>query len=230
MIKNNLKKAIEIIDPSILFSSKSYSQHGEDMLLKSYFPNFKNYKGFYIDIGAHHPYRFSNTAFFYNNGWRGINIEPDPNLINAFKRVRKRDITLQFGVSDTESILPFYKFSEPALNSFDRELSELRDNTKNKYKIVSETKIQVYPLAKILEKYLPENQHIDFMNIDVEGLDLNVLKSNDWSKYIPQFILIEGEFDVENISKGEIYRFLKDKDYDIVGRTKESFLFKRNSF
>jgi hypothetical protein len=81
--------------PQHLHKNGSYSQDGEDMVLKVFFyENKRKYEGFYIDVGAHHPFRFSNTAFFYQKGWRGINIEPTPDLIKKFKRYRKRDINL----------------------------------------------------------------------------------------------------------------------------------------
>lgn len=225
-MKSILYKWLAFLFPTILYSRNSFSQDGEDMLLKAFYEGRKRYKGFYIDIGAHHPYRFSNTAFFYKKGWKGINIEPTPSLIKAFKRIRKRDINLNIGISDSNSSLTFFQFNEPALNSFDKELSLSREN--DKYKIISKKEIQVFTLRKVLSDYLPENQHIDFMNIDVEGLDLKVLESNDWSKFIPDYIFVEGNLNMENLFEDEIVHFLRQKNYTMVGRTKRTFLFKRN--
>lgn len=228
MIKKNIIKLIDYFFPSFLYSQKTYSQDGEDMLISSFYEGRKKYKGFYIDIGAHHPYRFSNTAYFYKKGWRGINIEPTPNLIKAFKRFRKRDINLNIGISDTNSKITFYEFNEPALNSFDKELSLYRHNYKgHNYRIIDKKEIQVFTLSNVLEKYLPKNIHIDFMTIDVEGLDLKVLESNDWTKYVPEFILVEGVFDVDNLKSDRIYTYLVDKGYILVGRTRRTFLFKK---
>jgi len=67
---------------------KSYSQDGEDVVLASFYENMKNYRGFYVDIGAHHPVRFSNTWMFYKNGWKGINIDPTPGSMKAFNVIR----------------------------------------------------------------------------------------------------------------------------------------------
>ncbi len=226
MIKKVLKRVIEFIYPDFLYSRKSYSQDGEDLVLRAFFEPERKYKGFYVDIGAHHPYRFSNTAFFYKRGWRGINIEPTPNLIQAFKRVRKRDINLNIGISDSNSVLKFYEFNEPALNSFDKELSLSREN--NTYKIISEKSIQTFTLSEILNRHMPKNQKIDFMNIDVEGLDLNVLKSNEWTKFSPNYILVEGKFDINEFYNDEINNYLKGEKYKIVGRTKRTFIFKHN--
>jgi len=209
--------------PSLLYASKSYSQDGEDMLLKAFYEEKKDYKGFYVDIGAHHPYRFSNTAYFYERGWRGINIEPTPSLIKAFHRTRKRDINLNVGISNSNEKMTFYEFNEPALNSFDKALSRSREN--DQYKIITQTEVQVTTLKQALSEHLPLNQHIDFMNIDVEGLDMHVLKSNDWSKYTPDYILIEGEFFANELNDSDIYIYLKNKNYTMAGRTKRTFLF-----
>lgn len=222
-MKKILKNIVAALRPSLLYASKSYSQDGEDMLLKAFYEGKKNYKGFYVDIGAHHPYRFSNTAYFYERGWQGINIEPTPSLIKTFRQTRKRDINLNVGISDSSGKMTFYEFNEPALNSFDKTLSLSREN--KQYKIIAQTEIEVFTLKQILSEHLKQNQHIDFMNIDVEGLDMNVLRSNDWSKYTPDYILVEGKFNANQLDNNEIYAFLKNKKYNLVGRTKRTFLF-----
>jgi len=224
-IKKILLKILDRFFPRILYSIKSYSQDGEDMLLRSFYEGMKGYKGFYVDIGAHHPFRFSNTAYFYKQGWNGINIEPTPRLIKAFKRFRKRDINLNYGVSDHEETLKFYEFNEPALNGFSRNLSYSRNKANNKYKIINTMQMKVYTLETILDIYLPKNRKIDFFNIDVEGLDLNVLKSNNWDKYNPDYILVE-----EVNESNDIYSFLIDKNYKLIGKTKRTSLFRLNVF
>ncbi|MCP4441160.1 MAG: FkbM family methyltransferase [Aureispira sp.] len=228
-IKKIIRTIIEWIYPSLLFANKSFSQDGEDMLLRAFYEGKKNYKGFYVDIGAHHPYRFSNTAFFYKKKWRGINIEPTPSLMGAFQRVRKRDINLNIGISNSNSKLTFYEFNEPALNSFDKDLSKQRDqDSSNNYKIISEKEIQVNCLKDVLEKHLPKNQTIDFFNVDAEGRDLDVLESNDWNKFRPIYVLVEDLFNAEDSSSSKIYSFMVGKGYRLVGRSKRTFLFEDN--
>ena len=95
-----IKKTVLKYLPIHLFQShNSYSQEGEDMVLRSFFEGKKNYKGFYIDVGAHHPYRYSNTLYFYKKGWCGINIEPTPGAIKTFNFFRRRYININFGIS-----------------------------------------------------------------------------------------------------------------------------------
>src|ERR1700687_2725090 len=86
----------------------SYSQEGEDMVINSFFEGKKKYKGFFVDVGAHHPYRYSNTLFFYRKGWRGINIEPTPGATKLFNTFRRKDTNLNIGISDKKEKLTFY--------------------------------------------------------------------------------------------------------------------------
>src|SRR5689334_1853966 len=95
----------------------SYAQEGEDLVLRRFVEERRT--GFYVDVGAHHPTRFSNTYFFYEQGWRGINIEPAPEAAAAFIRLRPRDINLQVGVAEATGFRTYYIFNETALNTFD---------------------------------------------------------------------------------------------------------------
>ena len=223
----DFKKALLKVLPVNYFKSlTSYSQEGEDMVLQSFYEGRKKYKGFYIDVGAHHPYRFSNTLFFYKRGWRGINIEPTPNAVKAFNIFRRRDINLNIGISGKRDKLLFYCFNEPALNGFSKELSEERDSTSAKYKIIKQIEIETLPLADVLDKYLPEEQKIDFLTIDVEGFDLQVLQSNNWQKYKPMFILVEDRIDFNNLADSEVYKYLEEQGYQLVAKTLRTLFFK----
>jgi FkbM family methyltransferase len=225
-----MKKFIKrIIGKEKVLYKKSFSQDGEDMILNSIFDDLGGRSdGFFIDVGALHPYRFSNTAFFYDRGWNGINIEPTPNAIAIFNEVRIRDINLNYGVSDVEGEMNFYIFDEPALNSFSKDLSEERAATTN-YKILDKVRVPVMRLESILDKHLRPGQHIDFMSIDVEGLDLMVLKSNNWSKYVPDFLFVEEMIEIENLGAAEIHNFLKDKGYNFVAKTPRTLLYQHRS-
>ncbi len=209
-------------------SYRSYSQEGEDMVLRSFYEGKKGYKGFYIDIGAHHPYRFSNTMYFYKHGWKGINIEPAPTAIKLFKIFRYRDITLNIGISANRQKLKFYCFNEPALNGFSEELSNER-NDHSKYKILKTIDIDTYTLAEVLDEYLSAKQAIDFLSIDVEGLDFEVLKSNNWEKYQPQYILVEDKITVNRLEDSEVYVYLNNKGYELVAKTLRTLFFKKHS-
>lgn len=208
------------------YAHKTYSQDGEDVVLEVFLSN--QGKGFYVDIGAHHPYRFSNTYLFYKKGWNGINVDALPGTMKLFNKKRKRDVNLELGVSKESKEMTYYMFNEPALNGFSKELSESRNN-KGEYKIIEKKKISTKPLSKILDEYLPKGTKIDFINIDVEGMDLEVLESNDWGKYAPEYILIEcRETSLEEMNNDPIYVFLKKKGYILIAKTFRTSIFKKD--
>ena len=135
---------------------------------------FENKIGFYIDVGAHHPKRFSNTYSLYRKGWKGINIDALPGSMKLFNKMRPRDINLEIGVAEVEDV-QHYVFNEPALNTFSEKLSnEITNKFKNQYFIKKVIKVKVNRLDKILDKYLHNNK-IDLLNIDVEGLIMTFL-------------------------------------------------------
>lgn len=218
------KKLVELKKKYIdRYRKNCYSQEGEDIILNELF-NIKN--GFFVDVGAHEPHRFSNTYLLYKKGWRGINIDPLPKSKQKFDRVRPRDINVEVGISKNEDELTYYMFDEPALNGFSKEISYKR-NAETNYKIIGEKKIKTYPLAKILLQYLPKNQTIDVLNIDVEGLDLEVLQSNDWDLFKPKVILVEClDKDIENIFDDPIYKFLKNHKYSFIAKTTRTCFFR----
>jgi len=167
------------IDPP--YASLSYAQEGEDRLLARIFIGEK--PGFYVDVGAHHPLKYSNTHIFYLMGWRGINIDPNPDAIESFQRARPRDINLNLGISDSKVPLTYYEFNEPALNGFSERFALSADGVSH-YRILNRRQINTVPLAKVLDEHLPVGQTIDFLNVDVEGLDESVLNSNDWTSTV----------------------------------------------
>lgn len=170
------------------YHNLSFSQEGEDMILSKIFGT-KN-TGFYVDVGAHHPQRFSNTYRFYLRGWRGINIDAMPGSMDLFKELRPEDINLEAAISDSAQELTYYMFDEPALNGFSPEIAANRAGS-SRWQLLETRFIKTQTLADILDQYLPLEQKIDFLSIDVEGLDYQVLASNDWQKYRPKVVLVE---------------------------------------
>jgi FkbM family methyltransferase len=202
---------------------KSYSQEGEDMILNRIFED--KARGFYVDVGAHHPRRFSNTYFFYKRGWRGINIEPNPDASSLFRSARARDINIQLGVSDSTGQITYYQFDEPALNTFDSDIVNSR-LARSHYKLKSTCGVQVERLDQILTNYLPADTQIDFLSIDVEGFDFAVLKSNDWERYRPKCVLVESlNTSWEDVMRGEIFGFMHNQQYVLFAKTYNTLFF-----
>jgi FkbM family methyltransferase len=205
------------------YSQTHYSQEGEEIILRRFF-NYKS-NGFYVDVGAHHPIRFSNTYLLYKMGWHGINIDATPGSMDSFKKLRKRDINIEAAVLDIQEKLLFYSFNEPALNTFD-EQKALTILHKTNYKLISKKIINTQTLAEILEKHLKPNQEIDFFSIDAEGSDLKILQGNNWTKYKPKVIVVESEnSDISQLKNDEVTLYLCKIGYKPFAKTFKSVFF-----
>lgn len=221
------KKSIEIVmEHFFAFPKKYYSELGEDVILQHYCP-WK--KGFFVDIGAYHPHRISVTRMFYEKGWHGINIEPNPESIKLFNRIRKRDININIGISDEIGELDYYYYGKSSTgNTFDSERYKMLNRRAKKI-----IKIKVDTLNNILEKTLPKGTVIDFLTIDVEGYEFRILQSLDYDKYSPKLILVE-ELNFWNKNKdfmefinSKLYKFLHSKGYIVVAKTWYTILLKK---
>lgn len=201
-----------------------FSVNGEDIVLKNIFKN--PHKGYYVDIGAYHPINFSNTYALYLRGWRGLNIDAMPGSMKLFEKFRPEDKNIEIGVSDKDEVMKFFIFNEPALNTFNKEMANER-NGKDKYKIVKTIDLETMPLCKILDKYVAPDTVIDYLNIDIEGLDLQVLRSNNWEKYKPSVISVESNYVNGPIQMSEIYSYLTRLDYRLISVVFNTLIFTR---
>lgn len=219
-----IKKIIQNFKTSSFyrFGQTSFSQEGEDLILARAFEGVP--KGFYVDVGAYHPVRFSNTYLFYKRGWRGINIEARPGSKILFDKIRPNDTNIEAAISDKKETLTYYMFNEPALNGFSKPLTDSRQGMN--YNVIKELKIETCTLDEILSKHI-NDQKIDFMSIDVEGLDLQVLKSNDWNKFKPTFLLVEDlSFDFSDVASSSTFRLLHTHNYNLWGKTLNTVIYK----
>lgn len=195
------------------YANVSFSQFGEDLALANL---IGSKKGIYVDVGAFHPFCFSNTYLFYKKGWSGLNIEPNPIGFNLLEKFRKRDKNLQLAVSDEQKSVRFLDNL-----TYSRILEDDEQLEKGEKEINVETK----PLREILSNAFPPSTKIDFLSIDCEGHDLNVIQSNDWTKYRPAFIVTEDHCRIE---ESEIVSFLKDVNYRPICRLGLSRIFSDN--
>jgi FkbM family methyltransferase len=199
------------------------------MILRRLFE--KQSDGFYVDVGAHHPKRFSNTFIFYSKGWKGINIDAMPGSMKAFNKQRPRDKNLEIPIAKEQKNLTYFQFNEPALNGFCEELAVSRDGSSSAYKIISKQNIEAYPLSVILDQHLDTDQSIDFLSVDVEGLDLEVLQSNDWLKFRPKVVLVEilDSF-LDTIQNDTVYQFLTAHNYHLYAKAVNTVFFISDKF
>jgi FkbM family methyltransferase len=200
-----------------------YSQFGEDVVLRVLVGD-KIKNGFYVDIGAYHPRHLSNTYYFYKKGWKGINIDANQNSIRAFKMLRPRDINVNAAISDKDSDgVTFYSWNSvyDTISLDEAEIIRKKIGPeKAQYKIPS------LRLESVLDKYFPAGQSLDILNVDAEGCDLEVLKSNNWDKYKPKFIIVEDHrSDIREIMNSEKVRFLESHGYKLSSWTCISLVF-----
>lgn len=208
------------------YRRSAWSQEGEDLILTRLFENVL--EGYYVDIGAHHPTRFSNTYKFYRRGWSGINIDARPGTKELFDRFRPRDINIEIGIGSVKESLKYYMFEDPAYNGFDPELSSFRASS-GVSRIIAEREIQVIALGDILDSVIPKETQIDFMSVDVEGFDYQVLRSNNWEKYRPSYVLVEiigGK--LLNLESFDIHNLLCGVGYEVYAKTHQTFIYKKS--
>jgi FkbM family methyltransferase len=199
-----------------------YGQDGEDLILDRLLE--RQVLGFYVDVGAHHPMRFSNTYLFYRKGWHGINIDAQPGGMRLFQRYRPRDTNIESGVGLEPGYLPYFQFNEPALNTFDPNEAALKDRPP--YHLVQTVQVQVERLDALLEKHLPSGQVIDFLSVDVEGRDLDVLRSNNWERFRPRYILAETlRADILHLMECPVVQFLASVGYKPVAKAYNTTFF-----
>ena len=202
-------------------------QEGENIILERIFA--KQFKGLYVDVGAHHPVRFSNTINLYQKGWTGINIEPNQETIKAFQKMKPKDINLNIAISTIKKSCNYYKFKEPALNTTDIKIVKIRE--RQGYKCIEKIIVPTQTLSQVLSKYCKKKSIIDILKIDVEGKELDVLKSNNWKKFVPKVIICELiNVDIEKLNKNHVYKFLKSKNYLLYCKLLQNGIFFHKSF
>lgn len=206
-------------------ASVSFSQAAEDLILHKLFKGKRG--GFYVDIGAHHPVKFSNTHILHALlDWRGVNIDADPAAISAFQKARPADINIHAALSDEEGPASMTMYSNGAVNTLDDGMRKRRERRKSV--IVGECVVETRTLASVLDEYLPVDQSIDFFDVDVEGYDLRVLRSNDWNRYRPEYVLAEmHDCSMDELGKSELYRYMKSVGYRMISLLYVTGVFKR---
>lgn len=195
-----------------------YAQYGEDIMLHRILSDLlgdpTRYRGVFVDVGAYHPVKYSNTYFFYKCGWRGINIDPRPGSMQLFEKIRPADINLELGVSDQEAVMTYYDLGEDStMNTFSLQHLEALGMTKSIQRTVP---VQTFRLSTLLDKHLTGNS-IDLLNIDAEGFDFEILQSNNWEKYRPLVICVELSpvKTINDILDTPTYLYLKGMGYDV---------------
>lgn len=199
---------------------KSFSQCGEDMILKFHFESLNKNTIAYLDIGANDPVRFSNTFYFYRYmRSNGVLIEPNPELHRSIETKRPKDILVKkgIGISGKEEVAEYYLMDWHEFNTFSNSVAvETEKKYEGRNNIKGKLQIQLVPVNQVLQEHFPEG--LDLLNIDVEGMDLEILKAIDFDRHRPEAICVEVRV-VNDENLDEVQSFLADKGYKLYAHT-----------
>jgi FkbM family methyltransferase len=193
------------------FIKRSYAQDYEDLIIDGLMG--KN-KGRYLEIGAYHPTRLSNTYRFYKKGWRGVTVEPNPNIKKLFERIRPKDKFINVGIGEKAGKMAYYEYLIPALNTFSEK--QVKENLKGGYKVNKMIKVEILNIADLLKRDI--DKKINLLSLDVEGWDMSILKNWDW-RWRPKVICVETD------KKGDIEKALIKQDYKLKYSTQYNSIF-----
>jgi len=233
MLKSRLKKIKDNIGYTLGYSKakSSFSQCGEDLIVNYVF-NLRNVKRpTYLDIGANHPFYLSNTALFYKKGCRGVNIEANPMLLENFRRFRSKDVNLNVGIGPKEDEMDFYIINDPTLSTFSKEECQSITAAGN-YKLEVVKKVKLITINKVIQEYC-NGRFPDFLSIDVEGMDFEILNSIDFSHNWPKVICVEAaEYSPIGAGKRKtaLIDFLTAKGYYEYANTNLNAIMVKNEF
>jgi FkbM family methyltransferase len=210
-----LRFAVVYVFKKLLNSEASinYSQTGEDAVIRSLLDETR--PGIYVDVGCNDPIRFSNTLSLYLHGWHGVNIDANPRLIDRFRTVRPRDITVCAAISDHEREVVFHEFEDALVSTVS---SEVLPEWQSKWRKRGERMVQTRTLDSMLREHLPAGTEIDLLSVDVEGHDLNVLRSVDLDTFRPKLIVVEmHHLELNRSQESPITRYLQERAFRQIG-------------
>jgi hypothetical protein len=210
----------------------SYSQLGEDIIILHLLMNNvrKPHGGFYVDIGAFHPRELSNTRLLNFLGWRGLNVDASEESIAAFTAERPNDINVCTGVGQTEGQSTYYRFAGGAASTFSEKVAETWKE-KHGWNVVETRTLNIKPINDLLKEHLPEGQEIDYMNIDVEGLDRLLVDSLNFDLYKPSIISVElHDADTMNLGVDRTVQRLASNGYKLMSINLVTYIFMQTQF
>lgn len=203
-------------------SQRYWSQYGEEIGLDRIFNVSR--PGFYVDVGCYHPTKYNNTYKLYRRGWRGVNIDLDEIKIAAFRLRRPADTNLVAAVSDKEETVTlgstgFYTVTQ----TLDPEAIEKQ---RRRGVDVQLREVRTRTLTNLLDATPFRDRKIGVLSVDVEGLELNVLRSLDFARYQPKVIIVEAHVrSLEELMASELYTLLRSQGYTLFNWTGPSLLF-----
>ena len=198
-----------------------YSINGEDLFLNNYFKDVS--KGRYIDIGAFHPFRSSNTYKLYKKGWSGLNIDLSKTSIDLFKLARPNDINLNLVISDKKEETVVYQNKDLSKwNTINPTWASMYLKNPYSKEVCSDT------LNNVLKKYNSQSNKFELINIDTEGSEYFILKNIDFDKYKFNLILTGGQYTKKE--QDQVLSLLKSKKYNYLKSIADTDIFVNTNY
>lgn len=210
------------------FRKTSFSQCGEDLIVKFFFEANGLHRITYLDIGANHPWMYNNTALFYTEGSRGVNVEPDPDLHRLLTRHRGHDTNVNVAIDSQEGEVEFFLFKENTMNTISP-MEAKKNMAERGFHFRKSVKIKARTIDSLIEQYFGRT-YPDFLSIDAEGLDETIISSLDESRELPKVICIETVGYTPDMSGSKnyaIFATLKQKRYKVFADTYVNTIFVR---
>ena len=213
---------------------ESYSLTSVDLLVNYIFKNKS--RGIFIDVGCNHPVFNNNTYLLYKRGWNGLNIDLDSQSIDLFNYFRTKDLNICSAISSSESEEDYFFYHDKSpINTINKEITKIH-NAKPTIK-----KLNTKTLDQVLKNSKFSNEKIDFLSIDVEGHELEVLKGFNLIKYSPKIISIEfldnnltkidvKNFELANVINSKLYKYLINNKYRLVNWLHSDLIFAHQDF
>lgn len=222
--------------PTILAAQvKYYGQYAEDLiiqsLLKATLPEkYETRKIKYLDIGANHPINMSNTWLLYCDGMTGTLVEPNPDMFEDLISIRPNDVLIQGAIGTQQDIdrASLFVSNRHELSSLNKEFIQEYNETRKFDDNIKEIDVRLFDINQIIEEHYQEHG-IDFLNIDVESLDFEILETMNFDKYKPKVICIEPSDCFSHLdnhkNSDRINKFLQHYSYHLVAETSANMIF-----
>lgn len=189
-----------------------FSQYGEDTIIRKL---FNRRHGFYVDVGAHHPFRQSNTAYLWCLGWNGVNVDANPRSIEIFRKIRPKDTNIwsavvSESVAARQSHVEFYSQRDLDLSAT---VSVELAATRGAHNV---TRVPCTTLRAILAEHAAHAAGgVDFLNIDIEGLDEAAIDGIASWPVRPKVIALETYAEtIPDVLKTGVFAELSGAGYD----------------
>ena len=232
---NKFQIHLNILQKKIFYKKNYYSFSGVDVVIENIFRDKD--RGLYIDVGCQHPIKNNNTYILNKKGWKGINIDLDKDNIDLFNISRPNDENINIAISNkiSEVDLFFYHKKSP-INTIDEKTSHYQQA-----KVTEIKKVNTNTLDNVISNTKFKNSKFDFLSVDVEGHELQVLECFDFNLYSPDVIVVEyldltlrkievKNQNIDNIFKTDLYKFLISKKYVLVNYIYADLIFVKKDF